>query len=326
MSSGQAHGHSHGHSHGFVDTGGDLALNRRRLLLAGILTGSFMLAEAVGGLISGSLALLADAGHMLSDFASLMLAWYAFSIATRPPTKKMSYGVDRFQVLAAFVNGMTLIFICVWIVIEAVTRIAEPVEVLSGTMMVIAVLGLFVNIGSFLILSGADKNNLNVRGAMLHVLGDLLGSVGAIAAAGIIMATGWMTADPIFSLLFAAIILRSAWYVVRESGYILLEGTPAFLEEQKIDEHLVEQIDALIEVHHVHAWSITQARTVATLHAKVEEGAAVDRVVAEIKQRLKEQFNIAHATVEVEFDACADDHMKQPLATERPATAGGEAG
>ena len=327
MSSGHSHGHSHGHAHGFVDAGGDQSLNQRRLGLAGLLTGSFMVAEVIGGLISGSLALLADAGHMLSDFASLMLAWYAFRIATRPPTKKMSYGVDRFQVLAAFVNGMSLVFICIWVVVEAITRIAEPVEVLSGTMMVVAVLGLVVNIGSFLILSGADRDNLNVRGAMLHVIGDMLGSVGAIAAAGIIMATGWMLADPIFSILFAAVILRSAWFVVRESGHILLEGTPAFLDTQEIDGHLVEHIDELIEVHHIHAWSITQARTIATLHAKVREGAAIDSVVTGIKHRLKEQFGILHATVEVEFENCADDDVTPRAAKGQSsaATAGSDA-
>jgi cobalt-zinc-cadmium efflux system protein len=288
----------------------DIATNRKRIGFAAVLTGGFMVAEVVGGLIAGSLALIADAGHMLSDFAGLVLAWYAFRIANRQPTQRMSYGIDRFQVLAAFVNGMTLVFLCIWIVVEAVTRLLNPVEVLSGTMMVIAILGLGVNIVSFIILSGADKNNLNVRGATLHVLGDILGSVAAIAAAGIIMATGWMIADPILSVLVALIILRSAYLVIRGSGHILLEGTPEFLDPREIDDDLTETLESVVEVHHIHAWSITQARTVATLHAKVAEGAAADQVTADVKARLKKRFGIAHATVEIEFDDCADEQVK----------------
>jgi cobalt-zinc-cadmium efflux system protein len=288
----------------------DIATNRKRIGFAAVLTGGFMVAEVVGGLIAGSLALIADAGHMLSDFAGLVLAWYAFRIANRQPTQRMSYGIDRFQVLAAFVNGMTLVFLCIWIVVEAVTRLLDPVEVLSGTMMVIAILGLGVNIVSFIILSGADKNNLNVRGATLHVLGDILGSVAAIAAAGIIMATGWMIADPILSVLVALIILRSAYLVIRGSGHILLEGTPEFLDPREIDDDLTATLESVVEVHHIHAWSITQARTVATLHAKVAEGAAADQVTADVKARLKKCFGIAHATVEIEFDDCADEQVK----------------
>lgn len=308
------HGHGHGHSHGHGHAADDVARNGRRMGFAAVLTGSFMVAEVIGGLVAGSLALLADAGHMLSDFASLVLAWYAFRISARPATRKMSYGVDRFQVLAAFVNGMTLVFLCIWIVFEAVGRLLEPVEVLSGTMMVIAVLGLLVNIAAFLVLTGADKQNLNVRGALLHVIGDVLGSVATIVAAGIIMATGWMAADPILSMLVAAIILRSAYYVVRESGHILLEGTPAFLDPDEIDDDLTRNVEELVEVHHFHAWSITQARTVATLHAKVPDGVAPDRIIKDVKKRLKERYGINHATVEIEFEDCADDHVKETIA------------
>ena len=297
----------HSHGHGGGHTG--LAHDRRRLGLAALLTGGFMVAEAVGGVVAGSLALLADAGHMLADFASLALAWYAFRIAARPATRKMSYGVDRFQVLAAFVNGMTLIFVCLWITVEAVLRLFEPVEVQSGIMIVVAAIGLAVNACSFLILRGADKHNLNVRGARLHVLGDMLGSLAAVAAGGIIMATGWMTADAILSILIAALIARAGWRVVAESGHILLEGTPDHLDPREIDDDLTRHVDGLIDVHHVHAWSITQSRGIVTLHARAREGAAPDRITTDVKRRLKERFGIAHATVETEFGDCADDHM-----------------
>ncbi|MGI9416846.1 MAG: cation diffusion facilitator family transporter, partial [Geminicoccaceae bacterium] len=208
-----------------------------------------MIAEVVGGLISGSLALLADAGHMLSDFASLVLAWFAFHIAKRPATQALSYGTDRFQVLAAFVNGMTLIFLCLWIFVEAVQRFLAPVDILSGTMMAIAILGLLVNVTAFLILSSADKDNLNIRGAMMHVVGDIFGSIATIAAAGMIMVTGWTVADPILSLLVVALILRGAYYIVKDSGHILLEGTPAFLDPEDIERDLTDNVDDLEDVH-----------------------------------------------------------------------------
>ncbi len=304
-SHGHAHGHGHGHGHGHAHAHG--GANEQRTFWAAVLTGGFMMAEVAGGLIAGSLALLADAGHMLTDFASLGLAWFAFRLSRRPADWKRTYGFDRFQVLIAFVNGVTLAVLSLWIVVEAVQRLREPVEVLGGTMAVVAAAGLLVNIAAFALLHGADRENLNIRGASLHVLGDLLGSVAALAAAGIIMATGWMAADPLLSMLVALIILRGAWGLVRESAHILLESAPRGLDVEAIGPDLIEQVPEVCGVHHVHAWAITAERTMITLHARTEGAGAPDAVVAAIKARLHERFGLDHVTVELETESCADE-------------------
>lgn len=265
-----------------------------------------MLVEVAGGLIAGSLALLADAGHMLTDFASLALAWFAFRLSRRPADWTRTYGFDRFQVLVAFVNGVTLAVLSLWIVVEAVRRLQQPVEVMGGTMAAIAALGLLVNIAAFGLLHGADRNNLNIRGASLHVLGDMLGSVAALAAAAIILLTGWMAADPILSVIVALIILRSAWGLIRESAHILLESAPRGLDVAAIGPDLEAHIPDVCGVHHVHAWAITHERAMITLHARSVEGAPADATVAAIKARLREKYGLDHVTVELEQGACAD--------------------
>ncbi|WP_247881097.1 MULTISPECIES: cation diffusion facilitator family transporter [Skermanella] len=269
-----------------------------------VLTGGFMFAEVVGGLVSGSLALIADAGHMLTDFASLALAWFAFRLARRPADLKRSYGYHRFQVLAAFVNGISLFVISAWITVEAVGRLFDPVEVLGGQMLVVAILGLLVNIAAFWILHRGGEENLNVRGAALHVLGDMLGSVGAIAAALIILWTGWTPIDPILSVVVVLLILRGAWRVTKESGHILLEGTPDGIDSARVGA-AVRCVAGVIDVHHVHAWSLTSERRMITLHAVVDEAADQNEAVAAINHALKERFGFDHATVQVERGACA---------------------
>lgn len=281
--------------------------NERRVFWAAVLTGSFMIAEVVGGIVSGSLALLADAGHMLTDFASLALAWFAFRLSRRPSDWKRTYGFDRFQILIAFVNGITLLFVFAWVVYEAISRILEPIEILGGTMLAVAVVGLVVNLAAFWMLHGADRENLNIRGAALHVMGDLLGSLGAIAAAGIILLTGWTLADPLLSILVALLIARSAWMLIAEAGHILLEGAPRGLDVRDIAPDLMETIEDVHDVHHVHAWSITQERTLATLHACIPCGRDPASVSAAIKARLDTRFGIRHATIEIEHDDCSDD-------------------
>ena len=284
---------AHSHSHHGSET---------RLAIAAALTGLFMVAEVVGGVISGSLALIADAGHMLTDFASLTMAWFAFRLSRRPADWKRTYGFDRFQIIVAFGNGLTLFFIAGWIVFEATQRLIEPVEVLGPVMAVVAAAGLAVNIGAFLVLygAGAENHNLNMRGAMLHVLGDLLGSVAALVAAGVIILTGWMPADPILSILVALIILRGAWRVVSESVHILLEGSPAELDVEAVVADLTDNIDGVERIHHVHAWSITQERCMLTLHAVIASDLAATDAISAIKKRLKEDHRIDHATIEVE--------------------------
>ncbi|WP_232845745.1 cation diffusion facilitator family transporter [Aurantimonas marina] len=297
--------HDHDHSHGF--TGHAAGANETRIGIAAFLTGLFMVAEIVGGLVSGSLALLADAGHMLTDFAALGLGWFAFRLSRRPSDRQRTFGYDRFEVLVAFVNGLTLFAIAGFIVYEAVDRLRSPGEVLGGTMLIVAIAGLIVNIVVFAILHGADRDNLNIRGAVLHVLGDMLGSVAAIVAAVVILATGWTPIDPILSVLVAALILVSAWRLVRDAGHVLLEGTPGGLDVTDVEAHLVGKVAGLREIHHVHAWSITPERRMATLHACIEDEADGTVVTRSIKAELKQHFAVGHATVEIEHDCCADD-------------------
>ena len=299
--SGHGDGCDHGHAPP-VD-----ADNQRRVFWAMLVTGGFMAVEVAGGLISGSLALLADAGHMLTDTASLALAWFAFRLGRKPADNARSYGYQRFQVLAAFVNGATLIAIVGWIAVEAVGRLLNPQPVMGGTMMAVAMLGLIVNLVVFRLLHGGDQHNLNLRGAALHVLGDLLGSIAAIAAAIVILTTGWTPIDPLLSLLVAGLILRSAWMLVRQSGHILLEGTPSHLDIDEIKHELPAAVPAIADVHHVHAWSLTAERPLVTLHAHLHEGADHGRALQAIKAHLSERFAVEHSTVQLEPGPCADD-------------------
>lgn len=308
------HGHHHGHDHHHAPA--VTAANARAVGLAALLTGGFMAVELVGGLLSGSLALLADAGHMLTDFAALSLAWLAFRLARRPSDWKRSYGFDRFSVLAAFVNGIALFGIAAWIVWEALVRLMDPQPVMGLPMLAIAAGGLAVNLVVLAIMLRADRANLNVRAAILHVTGDLLGSVAAIAAAGVILATGWTPIDPLLSVLVALIILKSAWGVTASAGHILLEGAPEGMEPNAIAEDLTATVAGIAEIHHVHSWSISAERPVVTLHARLADGAAREAVRRAIKARLTERFGIDHATVEIETadEACADspDHKGLP--------------
>ncbi len=283
--------------------------NERRTFWAAALTGGFMVAEVAGGLISGSLALIADAGHMLTDAVSLGFAWYAFRLAAHPPDRKRTYGFDRLQILVAFANGIALFFVVGWIFFEAADRLFSPVEVLGGTMLVVALAGLAVNIAAFALLHGGDRENLNIRGALLHVLGDLLGSVAALLAALVIIWTGWTPIDPLLSALVGLILLRGAWRLVSEAGHILLEGTPDHLSVEEIANDLVAALPQVEDVHHVHIWSLTQERPLITLHARIAEAAGAEQANADIKARLAEKFGISHATVEIEQSGCADDRQ-----------------
>ncbi|MBB5222530.1 cobalt-zinc-cadmium efflux system protein [Amaricoccus macauensis] len=291
---GDAHDHA-GHSHHHVANAG----NARAIGLAAFLTGSFMLVEVVGGLVAGSLTLLADAGHMATDFAALAMAWLAFRVARRPADRTRTYGFDRLAVMAAFINGIALFVVAGWIVIEAVRRLGTPHPVEGGLMLVVAAVGLLVNIAAFWVLSRGDRSNLNVRAAFLHVVSDMLGSVGAILAALIILATGWTPIDPILSVLVSVLILRHAWGVVRDSGHILLEGTPPDFDAGAVAGDLTTAVPEVREVRHLHAWSISEERPVVTLEALLAVGADPERTRQRVKARLAERFGFNHATVEV---------------------------
>ena len=302
------HGYGHGHSHGH-------GINRSRVFLALCLTGGFMVIEFAGGLLSGSLALLADAAHMLIDTLALFLTWLAFGLAGKPADHERTYGYHRFPILAAFTNGIGMLFIVGWIFVEAVQRMLNPVEILAGPMLAVAVVGLLVNVAAAALLRGADRDNLNIRGALLHVMGDLLGSAAAVAAAIVIMVSGWTSIDPLLSFVIGAFILRGTWFLIRDSGHVLLEGTPVALNVREIGSDLVENLDVVDDVHHIHAWSLAQDRSLLTLHARIREGVNADSAINAIHRRLAERFDVTHVTVQIEVESCVDHGPVPPVAS-----------
>ncbi|MDF1846930.1 MAG: cation diffusion facilitator family transporter [Parvibaculaceae bacterium] len=305
MSHSNSHEHDHGAGHTHSHAPDVNRSNQRRVLAAMCLTAGFMVAEVIGGILSGSLALIADAGHMATDAAALFLAYIAFRLSNRPADVNQSYGYHRAETLAAFVNALTMIALVGWILFEAVQRFFEPVEILGGLMLWVAVGGLLVNVLAFWLLHSGEKENLNMQGAAVHVLGDLLGSVAAIAAAVVILYTGWMPIDPLLSVFVALLILRSAIALARQSGHILMEGTPMGLDIEEIKKDLLNNVTGVEDVHHLHAWSLTATRDVMTLHARIAGGVNPDQVLAAINDRLRHKFQIDHATVQIETEACA---------------------
>lgn len=275
--------------------------NARSVAIAGLLIAAFMFVELIGGLWAGSLALMADALHMVTDAVSLGLAWWAFQQTKKAPTATLSFGHHRLPVLVAFANAIFLLNLTAWICLEAVERFLAPQEVLAGPMLIIAAAGLLVNIAAFLVLRKGSDNSLNIQAAILHVLGDLLGSVAAIVAATVIYFTGWYPIDPILSIFVALLIVRSAVTVLRQSGHILLEGAPIEIDRQEIIHDLVDNIPALERVHHMHIWSLAEGRINATLHARVRSADDSQRVVAAIRDELVQRYGIGHATIEVEL-------------------------
>jgi cobalt-zinc-cadmium efflux system protein len=284
--------------------------NMRRVIIALILTGTFMFVEIVGGILSGSLALLADAGHMLTDTMALALAATAFHVSKRPGDKKLTFGYQRFQILAAFVNGLSLLLIVGWILIEAVQRFLSPSEVMGQTMLLVAAAGLVINVAAFAILHGGDKDNLNISGAALHVAGDLLGSVAAIVAALVIIYTGWMAIDPILSVAVAMLILKSAWSLVKRSAHILLEGAPEWLNVEEMQSRIVVAVPGVCGIHHVHVWGLTPQALMLTMHVRLEaEAPNPTELIRDVKNYLRKEHGIGHCTIEIEIDDCADDGL-----------------
>jgi len=292
--------HAFGHAHGALAT-------RQRLLAAIVVTGIFMLAEAVGGWLAGSLALMADAGHMLSDLMALILAWAAVRIADRPSDEKRSFGYHRFQVIAAFVNGAVLVGLVIWLAVEAVARLLTPQPVVSSTMMIIAALGLLANGVVYLILHRGGEASLNVRAALIHVIGDILGSVAALGAGLVIYLTGWTPIDPILSLIVGFLILRSAWLILKPTTHILMEGAPSGVDVGRIRTVLISEIPEVVDAHHIHAWSLTPERPMVTMHVQVRDGAHTDIVLKKVQALMKEKFGVSHITVQMEREVCTDE-------------------
>ena len=308
-----AHAHEPEAGHGHTGEVSD----KRRVLIAACLTGGFMVAEVLGGLLTGSLALLADAGHMFTDSVALGFAWYAFHLGERPATGRHTYGFARVKTLVAYTNGIAIFVIAVWIVYEAWQRFMQPPPVLGGPMLMVASAGLLVNIAGFLVLHGGDRESLNMRGALLHVMGDILGSLAAIVAAVVILMTGWFPIDPILSVLVAVLILATAWRLMRDAAHLLLEGVPSKLDRDRISADIEDSFPEVEEVHHVHVWSLDGKRHMATLHVCLKDGADAPAAIRAIKRRLAAEHGIDHATVEPEFGRCADRQHDHAAAVER---------
>jgi cobalt-zinc-cadmium efflux system protein len=297
----------------------------RKLGFAFAVVGAFMIAEGLGGWFFHSLTLLADAGHMLLDASALWLAWYALRLTRRASDERLSYGYHRFPVLAAFINGLSLIALCGWILFEALVRMGSPVAMQAAPALAIAVLGLFVNWVALRLLHGGATHDhrhehddaharvhehgmsLNVRAAHMHVMGDLLGSIAAIVAAATALTTGWPYADPLLAFGIVAILLRGAIRVLLDSGHILLEGVPKHLDLEDIRRALTERVTAVRDVHHLHAWALTTERPLVTLHATLREGSDARHVVRDIKLVLHERFGIDHSTIQLDHGPCPDD-------------------
>ncbi|EKE84738.1 cation diffusion facilitator family transporter [Idiomarina xiamenensis 10-D-4] len=303
--------HHHGHSHDHSVTGA----NEKKVLLSFFLIFTFMLVEVVGGWLSGSLALLADAGHMLTDAAALALAYAAFRFGRRGADHKRTFGYLRFEVIAGFINAITLFAIVIWIAYEAWQRFNQPHEVLAGPMLIVAVIGLIVNVLVFWILTRGDTEHVNIKGAVLHVMGDLLGSIGAIIAAAVIYWTGWTPIDPILSLLVALIILRSAWKLLVKSLHILLEGAPDNATPAQLKDYLCQHIEGVADVSHVHVWLITSGRALATLHVRPKLDEQAREVAQAVEHELLTQFDIEHVTVAIDWNQGKQQRSKAQHAT-----------
>ena len=274
-------------------------LARAFALIAG-----FMLVEVIGAWISNSLTLAADAGHMFLDASALGLAWFAMRLSRRSHDDKLTYGYHRFQVLAAFVNALALFGLCAWILIEAVARLRSPEAISPLPVLAVATVGLIVNLMAYRILHRSE--NLNVRGAALHVLGDLLGSIAAILSALAVLWFGWRYADPILALVVVAILVRGAWRVLRDAGHILLEATPKGVDINAVRTALT-QVAGVLEVHHVHVWALTGEKPMLTLHARVADDTDEQSTVSRLKAVLRNTFGIDHSTVQVERGDCPDE-------------------
>jgi len=284
-------GHDHEHD---VRAG-----SARALGLALALTAGYTVVEVVAGVLTGSLALLADAAHMLSDNVSIALALFAVWLARRPSTPERTYGYKRAEVLAALVNGLTLVALSIWIFVEAYRRLDDPPDVLGGWMLVVGLVGIGVNLAGGAILFRARAGSLNVEAAFRHVLADLLGSIGVVVAAAIILATGWLEADPVASVLIGALVLASSWSILRDSTSILLEAAPKGIDTRAVGDRLA-RAPGVVEVHDLHIWTITSGFPALSAHVLVEPRADCHAIRRELEQLLESRFALTHTTLQVE--------------------------
>ncbi len=289
------------------------------MTIALVLTASYMVAEVIGGIVSGSLALLADAGHMLSDAAALALALFAMWMARRPAKAQRTYGFKRSEILAALANGATLVAVAIFIFIEAYERFAEPPRVQGVLMLCIAVGGLVMNIIALIVLSGGRSESLNVRGAWLHVLSDALGSVGAIASGALIWAFGWYWADPVASVIIGLLVVHSAWSLLKETVAVLMEHAPGHINVDEVRESMGGH-EHVCAVHDLHVWTITSGLVCLSAHVvTAAESGQQQTMLGELTSELRTRFSIDHVTIQIEheeyqLDNCGCDTAEESAA------------
>lgn len=296
--------HEHNHNHG--DFAALRKKNKSAMKTVLALTFTFMAVEVIGGLYTGSLALIADAGHMLGDSAGLMLALFAVWFAGKPPSKRKTFGYYRTEILAALVNGLVLIGLSLYILFEAYQRFANPPEILTGSMLLVAVGGLVVNLIGVKLLSDASDGSLNAKAAYLEVMSDLLGSVAVIAASLIIMFTGWTIVDPIVSGLIGLMIVPRTWKLIKDCVHILMEGTPDGVNLEKLQSSIMA-VEGVLDVHDLHVWTITSGRDALTAHVLIDEAVDPDILLAKISRIAQEEFGLHHSTLQVEQKNCKSD-------------------
>jgi len=308
---GHHHGHNHTHSHSHDHFHEAREGNKKGLLIALIITAGIMLVEFFGGLITNSLALLSDSGHMLSDTSALFLSLMAIWFSSRPASTNKTYGYYRFEILAALLNGVSLFIIAGFIIWEAYGRLMEPPTVASGTMMLIASVGLLANLISAWSLTrkGDVKNNVNIRSAYLHVLGDALGSIGAIIAGLLMISFEWYIADPIISVLVALLILKSAWGIIRFSVNVLMEGTPDNIDIEDVKAALLE-IEGVLDVHDLHIWTITSGLDSLSCHVLIEDDKSSQQILQQAINKIIDDFKIEHSTIQIEKSSIAHNDLK----------------
>ena len=298
------HDHEHGHAHGHVHADGS-AGGRKGLLIALTITLFMMIAEIIGGILSNSLALLSDAGHMFTDTLALALSFFAMKFAGMPATEKKTFGFYRLEILAALLNGVTLVIISLYIMYEAYQRILNPQPVAGTLMLVVAVIGLIVNIIGALFLMKHHETNLNIRGAFLHIIGDAISSVGVIIGGIIILYTGWYLIDPILSILIALGIIAGAIGLVSESVSILLESAPSHINIAAVAEEIA-RVNGVREAYHVHVWTITSGVYALSAHVIIDDRpvSGSRELLDAIRQRLTDRFKIMHSTIQLECERC----------------------
>ena len=301
-------GHGHAHTHGSTD--------QRALTIALVLIVAFMCGEVVAGILASSLALLSDAAHMLTDAAALALSLVALRIARRPPRGAMTYGFGRVEILSAQANGITLVLLAAWIVYEAITRLISPPEVEGAIVMIVAIVGIFVNLAATFVLSRANRSSLNVEGAFQHILNDLFAFIATAIAGAVILLTGFERADALASLLVAALMLYAGTGLIKASGRVFLEAAPEELDPQLIGRTLAAHA-GVVEVHDLHVWEVTSGFPALSAHVVVRAGRDCHELRRALQQELAEKFDLRHTTLQVDHEAAAQAPLKIEVAGER---------